>query len=195
MSSKARLYPWSVASLRSPVQIALRASGHGLLAISAKGQEEPSGLIKTGQLTHPRLETSVCSSGSLLSRRSCMKRQWGRRMRWRRSMEMWTLITDSSVGHLHKTDCLGGAGEDQPAAPTASTCVSDTFHCSRWCRVQQHLDQGEFSPVRQGRHVSWWIMKDVFSSKALNWLKGERHVRQVIKKTPPSCQNVIQRRL
>lgn len=44
--------------------VSLRAFGPGLLAISTKGQREPSGLIKTGQLTRPCSKTCIIYSGS-----------------------------------------------------------------------------------------------------------------------------------
>lgn len=48
--------------------VSLQASGLGLLAISAKkkGQQDPSGLTKTGQLTHPHWETCIIYAGSLI---------------------------------------------------------------------------------------------------------------------------------
>lgn len=116
--------------------VPLQASGPGLLAISAKGQQEPSGLMKTGQLTHPHLETCIIyTDPSLGWEGEWGRRQGGCRKRWRRSMEMWSLITVSSAGHLHRTKSLAGAGRNRPAAPGASICVSDTFHYSQWCCV------------------------------------------------------------
>lgn len=97
--------------------VSLQASGPGLRAISAKGQQEPSGLIKTGQLTHPHLETCIIYSDPSLGREwEWGRRQGGCRKRWRRSMEMWSLITVSSAGHLHRTKSLAGAGGNRPGS-------------------------------------------------------------------------------
>lgn len=87
-SSKPWLYPCQSGSPGScfhtvPWLTALTLSlcrhrGPGLLAISAKGQQEPSGLIKTSQLTRPHLETCIIYSGSLLRMGMGMKREAGR---------------------------------------------------------------------------------------------------------------------
>ena len=56
---------------------------------------------------------------------------------------MWSLITVSSAGHLHRTKSLAGAAGSRPVTPRISICVSDTFPYSRWCCVKQLLRSGQ----------------------------------------------------